>query len=37
MWGKKLAIPQTLPVTYSTEIRDALKKVNKKRLEVLTE
>ncbi|KAG8991073.1 hypothetical protein FRB90_001472, partial [Tulasnella sp. 427] len=37
MWGKKLAIPQTLPVTYATEIRDALKKVNKKRLEVLTE
>lgn len=37
LWGKKLAIPQTLPVTYASEIRDALKKVNKKRLEVLTE
>lgn len=37
VWGKKIGIPASLPVTYASEIKDIKKKTNKQRYSILSQ
>ena len=37
IWGKKLQIPESLPVTYQAELTEIMKKVSRKKFKVLQE